>query len=410
MLEDDAAALAEAARDEAEAPSRPLWSSSVAAASSQPTGLDDDEERLDRSASGRRGSLRGGGVPYRDGLEGACLGDLGLLALAQLEEGEEGDDLLDAKPVDLVVEGEAAAGRSRLRKRSRKRESGGYERTRWRSDGSGGTAASERSATTSCAGSCWASGREGAARAARAQAEGGRTPPRAAPPASRGRAEAAVGGEALGQLLRGVLGVEALEVELLVREEPARLQLEQRGRQDQELAARLQVELVPLGQALDEGEDDLGDVDVSQLELLPQDEGEEEIEGPLECVEVEGSSRTAVAMAAMLVVLPDAALGDGHRRPLGRRRLAALLRPAALRAPLRPDEGNHREREDDDRDPGVQAEPEELVGLVDPQQLHPEAADAVPDDVEAEEARRPRLTRLSISSSTPTPRRHQSDS
>ena len=34
------------------------------------------------------------------------------------------------------------------------------------------------------------------------------------------------------------------------------------------------------------------------------------------------------------------------------------------------------------------------MGLVDPQQLHPEAADAVPDDVEAEEARRPEVDPL----------------
>ena len=121
----------------------------------------DDEQRLDRPREAVDGVLYEAeafhtvmgskGLPGRSGPPRACVA----------RGGRGGADLLTRGPVDLVVEGEAAARAERLRKRSRKRESGGYERTRWRSDGSGGTAASDRSAT-SCAGSCWASGREGA--------------------------------------------------------------------------------------------------------------------------------------------------------------------------------------------------------------------------------------------------------
>ena len=74
---------------------------------------------------------------------------------------------------------------------------------------------------------------------------------------------------------------------VLVREERARLQLEQRRDEDEELAARLEVELLPLGQPLEEGGDDAREVDVPQVELLLEDEREQQVERPLERVEVE---------------------------------------------------------------------------------------------------------------------------
>ena len=107
----------------------------------------------------------------------------------------------------------------------------------------------------------------------------------------RGLLHAAVLGEAPRELLGGLLGLELAELGRLVREERARLQLEQRGDEDEELAARLEVELVPLGQALDEGEDDRGDVDLARLELLLQEQREQEVERALERVEVERRAR-----------------------------------------------------------------------------------------------------------------------
>ena len=86
----------------------------------------------------------------------------------------------------------------------------------------------------------------------------------------------------------------------------------------------------------------------------------------------------------MLAAVADAPLGHGHLprwRDLG-------LRSPALPPPLRPDERGEAEREDDDRDVGVQPEPEELVGGVDAKKLEEEAAERVPDDVQAEEAGR----------------------
>ncbi len=94
-------------------------------------------------------------------------------------------------------------------------------------------------------------------------------------------------GEAARELLRGLLGLEVVELGRLVREELPRLQLEERGYEHEELAARLQVELVAGSHQLDEGEDDRRDVDVARLEILLQQERQEQVERALERVEVE---------------------------------------------------------------------------------------------------------------------------
>ena len=98
---------------------------------------------------------------------------------------------------------------------------------------------------------------------------------------------AAVLGQAPRELLRRLLGLELGELRLLVREQRARLQLEQRRDQHEELAAGLEIELVPLGEPLDEGDHDRGHVDVGRLELLPQEERQQQVEGTLERVEVQ---------------------------------------------------------------------------------------------------------------------------
>ena len=70
-------------------------------------------------------------------------------------------------------------------------------------------------------------------------------------------------GEPARELLRGLFGIELGELGFLLREERARLQLEQRRDEDEELAARLEVELLLLGETLEERDDDAGEVDVA---------------------------------------------------------------------------------------------------------------------------------------------------
>ena len=94
-------------------------------------------------------------------------------------------------------------------------------------------------------------------------------------------------GQPAGQLLGGLLGLELGELGLLLREHRARFQLEQRGDQDEELAAGVEIELATVGEVRDEGDDDLGQVDLPQRQLLPQHEREQEVERPFERVEVQ---------------------------------------------------------------------------------------------------------------------------
>jgi hypothetical protein len=94
-------------------------------------------------------------------------------------------------------------------------------------------------------------------------------------------------GEPPRQLLGRLLGLEVGQLGGLVREEPARLQLEQRGDEDEELAAGVEVELLARGEPLDEGDDDAGDVHVRKVELVAEDERQQQVERALERVEVE---------------------------------------------------------------------------------------------------------------------------
>ena len=127
---------------------------------------------------------------------------------------------------------------------------------------------------------------------------------------------AAVLGEPARQLLGRLLGLELGELGLLVGEERARLQLEQRRDQDEELAARVEVELVALGEVLDEREHDLGEIDLAQRQLVAEDERQQEVERPLERVEVELelADEGRRHRRRRLAVAPDAALRDGHLR------------------------------------------------------------------------------------------------
>ncbi len=122
-------------------------------------------------------------------------------------------------------------------------------------------------------------------------------------------------GEAACELLGGLLRLEPVELGGLVGEEPTGLQLEQRRDEDEELAARLEIELVSasLRACSTKGEDDRRDVDLARLEVLLQQERQEEVERALEGVEVElelahGRRGHARRLAALAGRSPDAEL------------------------------------------------------------------------------------------------------
>ena len=96
---------------------------------------------------------------------------------------------------------------------------------------------------------------------------------RGARPASHRAAEARVGQHPLQQLLRRLGGRQLVELlDLLARQHQPRLELEQRGDQDEELGRGLEVELVARLQVVEVGDDHLGQLDLEQVELLAEDQ------------------------------------------------------------------------------------------------------------------------------------------
>src|SRR5262249_43515538 len=73
----------------------------------------------------------------------------------------------------------------------------------------------------------------------------------------------------------------------LVGEQTTCLQLQERGEQHEELAARVEIELVPFCEPLDEGHHDRGHVDLGGIELLLEQQRQEKVERPFEGVEVQ---------------------------------------------------------------------------------------------------------------------------
>ena len=218
--------------------------------------------------------------------------DRDLALLAQLEQGEEGDRDLDARdmPATSWSKSKRRRWRSSARKRSRnsadRREAQRHVRERRRC---GGSTASARSAAASDSASCGASFAlrlRGERRRAEAEEPVARLAQPLGEPA-RGLLHPAVLGEPARELLGRLLRAELGELGLLVGEERAGLQLEQRRDQDEELAARLEVELLPLREPLDERDDDRGDVDLGEVELLAQDERQQQVERPFEGVQVQ---------------------------------------------------------------------------------------------------------------------------
>ena len=98
---------------------------------------------------------------------------------------------------------------------------------------------------------------------------------------------AAVLGQPPRELLGRFLGLQLVELQRLVGEKPSRLQLEQPGEQDEELAARVEVELIAFSEPLDERHHDAGHVDLGRVELLLQQQRQEQVERTLEGIEVQ---------------------------------------------------------------------------------------------------------------------------
>ena len=151
-----------------------------------------------------------------------------------------------------------------------------------------------------------------------------------------GELHAPVLGEAPRELLGGLLRLELRELGLLVGEEVARLQLEQRRDEDEELAAGVEIELVALGEALDEGDDDPGHVDLGRLDRVLEQERQEKVERALEGIEVQLEIADGTGHGRTLAPGSDAALRHGHLRPRRRRgRLAGVFGRASARARTR---------------------------------------------------------------------------
>ena len=191
------------------------------------------------------------------------------------------------------------------------------------------------------------------------------------------------------QLLGRLLGLELGELGVLPLEQPARLQLQQRGHQDEELPAGVEVERVPLGEPLEEAQDDPGDIDVRKVELLLEDERQKQVERALESVEIQVElSHDNHGLE------PSGPSGRGSSGwPSSARRARSCGRagdPAALGPDeLPPDEERDREHEQHDRDVRVQPQTVVLVRRIDAKQLLEEPPEAVVGNVEREKRRPP---------------------
>ena len=89
------------------------------------------------------------------------------------------------------------------------------------------------------------------------------------------------------QLVGRLAGVEIEPLLLLAREHQPRLELEQRSDQHEELGGGFQVQLTRALQMLDVGEHDVREVDLEQVDLLPENQRQEEVEGSVEDLEIE---------------------------------------------------------------------------------------------------------------------------
>ncbi len=106
-----------------------------------------------------------------------------------------------------------------------------------------------------------------------------------------------------------------LVLDLARRQQPGRLEVEQGGRHQQEVAGLVEVPLGPLGPDVgDELVGDLGERDLGDVELVFGDEAEEQIERALEDVQVDlEASRCALLFGHLAIVA-----GAGQRESTSR--------------------------------------------------------------------------------------------
>ena len=95
------------------------------------------------------------------------------------------------------------------------------------------------------------------------------------------------------QLVGRLLGSELRLVVLGRRQKEARLELEQRRDQDEELGRRIEVELAGPLEVLEIGDHDLAERNLGQAHLLPEHDRHQEVEGAREHVEVELELRSS---------------------------------------------------------------------------------------------------------------------
>ena len=147
------------------------------------------------------------------------------------------------------------------------------------------------------------------------------------------RAAVALGLEHPGeQLLGRDVGLDVEQLLVLAREHQARLQLQQRGDQHQELGRDLQVQLAAGLQDVDVRQHDVGQLHLQQVDLLAEDERQQEVERTGEDLEVElqlGDDRAHT--------LGTVAAGPDGQGPKGRKeRRSALSSPGRACAGRRP--------------------------------------------------------------------------
>ena len=188
-------------------------------------------------------------------------------------------------------------------------------------DGAGGSTASTRSAAASFSGLCGASlrsgrGASGAGPSRKKRSRRSSSRPRRNCAASFARRYSARRRASSSAASSGSSSASSASSSGKMR---ARLQLEQGRDEDEELAAGVEVELAPLGEVLDERDHDLGEVDLPQRQLLAEDEREQEVERPLERVEVQLELSDGYRHPGRLAAVPDAAFpsfGDRHGGPV----------------------------------------------------------------------------------------------
>ena len=90
------------------------------------------------------------------------------------------------------------------------------------------------------------------------------------------------------KLLGGLAREQVLQVVFaLAGQHQARLQLQQRGDQDEELRRDLEIQLALGLEVIEIADDDVGELDLQQIYVLFEDERQEQVKGPGENLQVE---------------------------------------------------------------------------------------------------------------------------